>query len=100
MDFKWIRDNQELLEKTIAFRKARPVDVARIVQCYERHTEINKQINALNRERKQVAAKRDMEGGKKLKETLTALDEERKQVFATNLPLLCFCSLVFHDKRN
>ncbi|CAI7837601.1 unnamed protein product [Closterium sp. NIES-53] len=90
IDFKWVRENRDLMEATVKERQSN-ADVARVVELYEDFVSKNLEVDRLRAERNRVAnamkAKLEAEErarlvseGKHLKDVLAGLEAELGEV--------------------
>src|SRR3989338_6445743 len=80
LDIKFIRDNKDVVEKAIRDKKAKPVDLDRLLALYDERKESRRKIEEANRKRKEAADSRDIEVGKRLKEELTVLEADAAKI--------------------
>ncbi|TAJ14001.1 serine--tRNA ligase [Patescibacteria group bacterium] len=74
IDIKFIRDNPDIVRSAIQNKKGKPVDIDELLRLNDERKELRQKIDEINRQRNEAASKRDIEGGKRLKEELAALE--------------------------
>ena len=75
LDIKFIKENPDIVKAAIK-DKNRDIDVDELLQLAEQRTEAKQALDALNREKNEAAALRDIERGKHIKESLEAADKK------------------------
>ncbi len=88
LDIKFIKENRGIVEKAITDKKKEAVDLDRVISLYENRSLLRGQIDDLNRQRNEAAAKRDIEAGRSIKEKLQTKEEELRQVEQEFLSLM------------
>src|SRR3989344_7969587 len=79
LDIKFIRDNRKLVEETIKRRRV-DVNLKHLLEIDDKRLELLKTVENLRRERKELAAKKDIEKGKHLKDKLNKLENALRAV--------------------
>jgi len=77
LDIKYMRENKKEVEKGIK-TKGFDVDIDSLLKLEEKRIALRKQIEKLNSERKEAAAKKHIEKGKEVKIKLGELEDEEK----------------------
>jgi seryl-tRNA synthetase len=79
LDIKFIRDNRKLVEETIKKRRV-DVNIKHLFVVDDTRLELIKVVDSLRRQRKEKAAKKDIEGGKKIKNKLNKQEDALRAV--------------------
>ncbi len=87
LDIKFIRENPDIV-KQAARNKNVDIDLDEILSLDEKRRKLAGDIDELNRKKKELAAARDIEGGKKLKEENALIEKDLKAVEDTLQDLL------------
>lgn len=69
LDIKFIRENKKEVEQTIKKRRL-DVDINHLIEIDDKRLELIKTVESLRRQRKEVANKKDVEAGRKIKNRL------------------------------
>lgn len=81
LDIKFIRDNEGVVAKA-AKDKGLKVDLGRLLQLDERRRSLITQLDEMNKRRKEISQKRDVEQGKKVKLEINEAETELRQIDA------------------
>ncbi len=79
LDIKFIRDNRKLVEETIEKRRV-DVNIKHLLVIDDKRLELIKIVDSLRRQRKEIAAKKDIEAGKKIKNKLNKQEDALRAV--------------------
>lgn len=80
LDIKFIKDNKDIVAKTMRDKNREPVDLDRIIELYDSRREIRTAIDDLNRRKNEAASNRDIEAGRQVKEKLSVQEERLRAV--------------------
>ncbi|TSC88609.1 MAG: seryl-tRNA synthetase [Microgenomates group bacterium Gr01-1014_7] len=79
LDINFIRDNKELVKKSIEARKA-DLDLDKLLSLDEERRKLIARVDELRAKRNDAAKKRDIESGKKIKSALDGLEQKLNEV--------------------
>jgi len=94
LDINYIRDNREKVKKAVE-EKGMELDLDELLLIDEKRRELIAKVDDLRRQRNEIAQKRDIETGKKIKQELDGLEQELKReqerfdhlmLFVPNIP--------------
>ncbi|TSC65566.1 MAG: seryl-tRNA synthetase, partial [Candidatus Doudnabacteria bacterium Gr01-1014_77] len=71
LDIKYIRENSDLIKKTVADKKGK-VNIDRLLEVDEQRRKLRTEIENLNQEKNIAAKEKDVERGKLVKENLVS----------------------------
>ncbi len=75
LDIKYIRENPDLIKKTVADKKGK-VNIDRLLEVDEERRKLRTEIENLNQEKNIAAKEKDVARGKLVKENLVSLEEK------------------------
>jgi seryl-tRNA synthetase len=75
LDIKFIIENREIIEKAIHDKQTTPVDINEVVRLYDEYKRMRQELDELNGARKRAAQEQNIEEGKRLKESASALED-------------------------
>ncbi|MEK7075205.1 MAG: serine--tRNA ligase [Patescibacteria group bacterium] len=75
LDIKYIRENPDLIKKTVADKKGK-VNIDRLLEVDEQRRKLRTEIENLNQEKNIAAKDKDVKRGKLVKENLVSLEEK------------------------
>lgn len=80
LDIKFIRENPDIVRSAIKNKRTEPVDIDQLLKHADERKGLSQKIDEVNRQRNEAQKNRDIEGGKRLKDELTALEAQYAEV--------------------
>ncbi len=88
LDIKFIRENIDIVRLAIKNKNSEEVDLDELLKLYEERKVLTQQIDALNKEKNEAAAARDIEKGKEVKTRMQGLSEKYEALDREYLALM------------
>ena len=80
LDIEFIKQNKEIVKKAIKDRNLPPISIDSILDLYKERKSIMKEIEDINKRKKEAAEKRDTDTGKMLKERGGIIEKRGKEI--------------------
>lgn len=74
LDIKFIRENPDIVKAAIQNKRTEHVDIDELLKYADERKALSQKIDEVNRQRNEAQSNRDIEGGKRLKDELEALE--------------------------